>query len=83
MKRWIFDILIAIDQLANVIFKYPLDFIFGVRGFGHPDETISSVLGKHYEQCRLCRVVCKFLSLFDERHCRRAIESDRGYKEHG
>ena len=80
LRRWLIDILIAIDQLANVVFKWPLNWIFGVRGFGHPDETISSVLGKHYQTCRLCRIVCKFLSRFlGEKHCRKAVEKDEGY----
>ncbi len=79
MKKWIFDVLIAFDQLANVAFKWPLNRVFGIRGFGAPDETISSVLGKHYDQCRFCRAVCKLLSrLLGDKHCRRAIEADEG-----
>ena len=83
MKRWLFDILIALDQLANVLLKWPLNWLFGIKGFGHPDETISSVLGKHYQMCKLCRAVCRLLALVDERHCRKAIEWDRGYRRHG
>ena len=83
MKRWLLDILIALDQLVNVLLKLPLNLVFGIRGFGHPDETISSVLGKHYQTCKLCRAVCRLLALFDERHCRKAIEWDRGYRRHG
>ena len=79
MRRWLFDVLIAIDQLANVVFKWPLNWLFGVKGFGYPDETISSVLGKHYHVCPLCRWVCKWLSrVLGEAHCRRAIEADEG-----
>ena len=80
MKRWLIDLLIAIDQFFNVLLKWPLNLVFRIRGFGAPDETISSVLGKHYSECRLCRGVCKLLSLvLGERHCREAIERDEGY----
>lgn len=79
MHNWLLNILIAIDQLLNVIFKLPLNWWFGVSGFGDPDETISSVLGKHYKDCARCRAVCKFLSKFiNSKHCRKAIEEDEG-----
>ena len=75
MKRWILDILISLDQLANVLLKWPLNKLFGLTAFGNPDETISSVLGRHYASCPLCRAVCRVLSkLLGNRHCREAIE---------
>lgn len=79
MWSYIKNVLIWLDQGINTLFKWPLNWIFGVRGFGSPDETISSVLGKHYEECGLCRSVCIFLSKFmGSRHCRKAIEADEG-----
>jgi len=79
MQRWLLDILVALDQLLNVLLKWPLNRIFGIQGFGYPDETISSVLGKHYGKCRLCRVFCSALSkILGDQHCRRAIEVDEG-----
>ena len=84
IKRWIWDLLIATDQWFNVLLKWPLNRVFGIRGFGYPDETISSVLGKHYGQCRLCRAVCRVLSrVLGDKHCRRAIEDDEGVGKHG
>jgi len=81
--NWFIDLFVSFDRFLNVLFKWPLNFLFGIKGFGHPDETISSVIGKHYYECKLCRVVCKFLSIFDERHCRDAIDNKHGYEEHG
>jgi len=79
IRRWVWDLLIAIDQFANVLLKWPLNRIFGIEGFGYPDETMSSVLGKHYGECKLCRSVCRVLSkILGDRHCRRAIEADEG-----
>ena len=79
--RWLHDLLVAVDQLLNVLLKWPLGWIFGVTGFGYPDETISSVLGKHYQTCERCRKMCKLLSkLMGNLHCRKAIEKDEGLK---
>ena len=81
---WGKDVLIALDQLANVLFRLPLNWVFGIRGFGSPDETISSVLGKHYGECRLCRRFCKLLSkVLGDQHCRKAIEEDEWVRENG
>ena len=38
MGKWLFNILVALDQLVNTIF------------LGDPDETISSRVGKRYNQ---------------------------------
>lgn len=68
MKRWIWNILIALDQLGNA-----------VTG-GDPDETISSRMGKHLAKhdCPFCNLMCKFLNLFQKDHCIKSIERDRG-----
>ena len=81
--RWVFDIFISLDQLANVVFKLPLSIIFRSNLFGAPDETISSVLGKIYSDCGRCRRLCRFLSVFDPRdgdHCVNSIEYDENIK---
>jgi len=81
MLQYFKNIFIWLDQGVNTIFKGPLNFIFQVKGFGYPDETISSVLGKNYKTCHACRIVCKFLSfVFNSHHCRQAIEEDEGLK---
>jgi len=68
MKRWIWNILIALDQLGNALTG------------GDPDETISSRMGKHLAKhdCPFCNLMCKFLNLFQKDHCIKSIERDRG-----
>jgi len=82
---WIFRILISVDQFFNVLLApvWPLVF-WGSKGWGAPDETISSVLGKNYKPCRACRFMCRIISRFDfasSKHCRDNIEKDEGIKQ--
>jgi len=67
--RYIVNILVAIDQLANAIL------------FGDPDETISSRLGKMKLGGRLNfwgRLIDWFLSKLDPNHTIKSIEEDEG-----
>lgn len=41
---------------------------------GDHRETISSRLGRN-QHCVMCRVVCKFLNIFDSDHCRKSAEA--------
>ena len=67
MRRYFWNLLISIDQLANTIFG------------GHPDETLSSRWGKLARQNhRFAMFMCKFLHLFDKGHCEKSIEIDEG-----
>lgn len=70
VKRYFWNILISIDQLANTFL------------FGSPDETISSRMGKHIakkeDKCHICWFVCRFLDLFEKDHCKKSIEKDEG-----
>jgi hypothetical protein len=68
MKRYLWNILISIDQFFNTLLG------------GDPDETISSRLGKHLAKhdCPFCNLVCKFLNLFQKDHCIKSIEKDEG-----
>lgn len=67
MKRYFWNILIAIDQLGNAV------------AAGDPDETISSRAGKAMREGRVwgC-VLCKFLNWFERDHCAKSIEADEG-----
>ena len=65
-KKYLWNVLISIDQFVNTLFG------------GDPDETISSRLGKMYKKSTFAYIVCKFLSIFDKRHCEKAIEADEG-----
>jgi hypothetical protein len=68
MKRYIWNILISIDQFFNTLFG------------GDPDETISSRMGKHLAKhdCPFCSFLCKCLNLIQKDHCVRSIEADEG-----
>lgn len=83
IKRYLWNVLISVDQLANTLFGPALNFVFGVTGFGYPDETLSSVMGKYRARCRLCRVLCRMLDRVDPGHCQNSIEPDEGeWEEH-
>lgn len=67
MKRYFWNILISIDQLANTFLG------------GDPDETISSRAGKKAREGKLSsKLLCKFLNIFDKGHCDKSIEEDEG-----
>lgn len=78
MKRYFLNVLIGIDQLANALLGPGLNLLFGVRGFGDPDETLSSVFGKNQATCKGCYWVCRLLHRFDPHHCEKSIERDEG-----
>lgn len=69
MRRYIWNLLIAIDQLLNAL-----------RG-GDPDETISSVCAKRIAsgtKSRSWKALAWFLELVDPGHLSRAVEWDEG-----
>jgi len=68
MKRYVWNLLISIDQFFNTLLG------------GDPDETMSSRMGKHLAKhdCPFCKLMCKFLNLFEKDHCVKSIEKDRG-----
>lgn len=70
VKKYIWNLLVSIDQLFNAIFG------------GDPDETISSRMGKRARKGdRLGIFICKILNFFDEGHCERVAEYDEGKDE--
>lgn len=67
MKRYAWNLLIALDQLANTVLG------------GYPDETISSRAGKAARAGkRWGCVLCQILDRIDKRHCEKNIEVDEG-----
>jgi hypothetical protein len=72
LKKYFWNLLIAIDQLFNTIL------------FGDPDETISSRLGKWLDlpkdtwRYKVANVVCRLLRKLDDKHCRKSVEKDEG-----
>lgn len=71
--RYVWNMLIAIDQFFNTVFG------------GDPDETISSRIGKitanRPKSCQFCVFLCKVLNKIDRDHCNKVIELDRGWRE--
>ena len=66
MKRYLWNLFISLDQLANTVLG------------GDPDETISSRAGKKQRKGRLAYYLCRALHWIDPGHCKRAIEHDEG-----
>lgn len=64
--KYFWNILIAIDQLANAILG------------GDPDETISSRAGKKQETQKWAKLLCYLLNKIDTDHCSKSIEEDEG-----
>ena len=64
-RHYLFRILLAIDQLLNVIFWN-----------GSQDETISSHIGRKIKNNKanfLEKFICLILSKFDYKHCEKSI----------
>ncbi len=67
LRKWFWNILIAIDQLGNAIFA------------GDPQETISSRAGKaRNEDKPWGNVLCPVLDWIDPNHCATSIDSSEG-----
>jgi len=67
--KYIWNILISIDQFINTLF------------FGDPDEAISSRIGKRVKDCSFCYYTCLVLHILDKNHCIKSIENDEGKDE--
>jgi hypothetical protein len=72
-KKWFWNILIGVDQLANAILG------------GDPDETLSSRMGKKIakgaETNNVYWLICWLLDKIDPDHCQKSIEKDEGKDE--
>ncbi len=67
MKRYAWNLLIALDQFANTVMG------------GCPDETISSRAAKAVRSgSRWGCVLCRILDRLDPGHCESSIEADEG-----
>lgn len=72
MRRWLWKLLLAIDQFFNVLLWN-----------GDEDETISSNLGKKVrdgEANKFESAICWALDKVDPNHCFDSIEKDEGRK---
>jgi len=66
LKKYLINVLISFDQLANTLLG------------GDPDETISSRAGKKQRKGKLAYWLCRALHWIDKDHCKDAIEKDEG-----
>lgn len=84
MKRYLWNILIWLDQGVNVLLGWLLNWVFRTKThrFGDPDETLSSVFGKNIlaGECVGCKLVCRILNWFEPNHCILSIEQDEGLR---
>lgn len=63
MKRYIFRLLISLDQLLNTITN------------GEPDETLSSRLGRNKRRKTITgKIGCEILDTIDKDHCEISVE---------
>lgn len=72
IKKYIINVLIALDQLANALLG------------GDPDETISSRAGRMLKlknKPLWARILCWFLDFIDPNHCIDAVEKEEGKDE--
>lgn len=69
LQRYGWNLLIAIDQLANTILG------------GDPDETISSRTAKRVKDQRWAYYLCRALHWFDKDHCVKSVEEDEGSRD--
>jgi hypothetical protein len=73
MGTYLWNVLIAIDQLFNALTG------------GDPDETVSSRMGRWSQlggwRAIVAKPICWLTSLFDKDHCPEAIEADEGQKD--
>lgn len=77
--NWLWNVLITIDQGVNTIFAPVLNWLMKPQyKFGNPDETLSSVMGKNVRagSCPVCHFICNYLSLIQNKHCKKSIEDD-------
>jgi len=66
IKKYIHNILISLDQLVNTLLG------------GDPDETISSRVGKNYDNSIIEKMINFLFSSRQKDHCSESIEWDEG-----
>jgi hypothetical protein len=83
LSRTAFSIALSLDLMANVICRDLFNATLirnDVQGFGHPYETVSSVLGRHKSWDNLTdagRALANLLNWLDPEHVEKAWEFHR------
>jgi len=82
-KLWFLNLAISKDQYGNVLGMYLFNDLLIIKQakhrFGHPDETISSVLGKNKRENTLTKlgaILSNVLDFLDHNHSIKSIEED-------
>ena len=83
MSRYLWNLLLLLDQSVNTVFGPVLNLVLRpipTARFGDPGETLSSVFGKNVDAdaCVGCKLLCRFLNLIQPGHCRKSIEPYEG-----
>ena len=80
-KQWFLNLAISKDQYGNVLGMYLFNDLLILKKsqhrFGHPDETISSVLGKNKRDGTLTKIgqiLSNVLDFLDHNHVIKSIE---------
>ena len=82
LKVWFYRTAMSIDRFANVNAAELFNDIFIKKGgykFGHPDETISSVIGKNQRDKTLTRIgrfLRYILNKIEPNHCLDSIDEN-------
>tara|TARA_Y100000296_G_C5010600_1_gene174895 strand:- start:236 stop:613 length:378 start_codon:yes stop_codon:yes gene_type:complete len=82
LKVWFYRTAMSIDRFANVNAAELFNDIFIKKGgykFGHPDETISSVIGKNQRDktlTRFGRFLRRILDKIEPNHCLDSINEN-------
>jgi len=82
-KQWYLNLAISKDQYGNVLGMYFFNDLLITKvskhRFGHPDETISSVLGKNKREKTLTKIgqiLSNVLDFLDHNHVTKSIENE-------
>ncbi|MEX3764448.1 hypothetical protein [Paraburkholderia phenoliruptrix] len=83
MARYLWNLLLILDQAVNTVLGPILNLVFRpepAARFGDPGETLSSVFGKNVRagKCVGCRIVCGVLNWIQPGHCADSIQTDEG-----
>lgn len=82
-KQWYLNLAISKDQYGNVLGMHLFNDLLITKQskhkFGHPDETISSVLGKNKREKTLTKIgqiLSNLLDFIDNNHVTKSIENE-------
>ncbi len=83
MSRYLWNLLLLLDQSVNTVFGPLLNLIFdpiATARFGDPTERLSSVFGKNVQAgaCHGCKLICKVLNWIQPNHCIDSIQDYAG-----